>query len=249
MTELLGYALRLADDALIAAQRLAECVANAPQIEQDVACANVALDLLGQARACYAYAGAQHPEHPSEDYFAYSRADVEFTNVQLVELPNADFAFTVTRSFALAGYQRLLYSALVGSVDPDLAAIAGKAGVEVAYHFTHFAGWVVRLGDGTEESRQRMQRAVDAIWPYTYEMFESDELTRTLAARDLAPDPPSLAPDFLAAVRPVIDEATLRLPESGWRPSGGRSGRHTEGFGYLIAEMQSVARAHPGASW
>jgi ring-1,2-phenylacetyl-CoA epoxidase subunit PaaC len=243
------YALRLADDALVAGQRLSECITRSPQIEEDVAAANVALDLLGQARAFYDYAGALHPDHPTEDELAYLRSDREFTNVALVELPNVDFAHTVARHLSLAAYQQALYAALAASSDPALAAIAGKSTTEVAYHFTHFAAWTRRLGDGTEESRARMQAALDAVWPYTYEPFEGDPLTGELAAEGVAPEPAGLRPQFEAKVLPVLAEATLTVPETTWRPTGGRRGLHTEGLGYLLAEMQSVARAHPGATW
>lgn len=243
------YSVRLGDDALVAGQRLSECITRSPQIEEDVASANVALDLLGQARAFYEYAGPLHPDHPSEDGLAYLRSDREFTNVQLVELPNVDFAHTVTRHLCLAAYQLALYRELATSVDPALAAIATKAGVEVDYHFTHFAAWARRLGDGTEESHARMQAALDAIWPYTYEPFETDPLTAELAADGVAPDPAALRPAFEERVLPVLGEATLAVPDTTWRPTGGRTGRHTEGLGYLLAEMQSLARAHPGAKW
>jgi ring-1,2-phenylacetyl-CoA epoxidase subunit PaaC len=243
------YALRLADDALIGAQRLAETIADSPQIEQDVASANVALDLLGQARAGYAYAAEHHPDHPSEDDFAYLRTEGEFSNVLLVELPNADFAHTVVRMLCLAAYQRELYAGLAGSADPALAGIAGKAAKEVAYHFAHFAGWATRLGDGTAESHGRMVAALEAVWPYTYELFEPDGCTSRLAAAGIAVDPAGLRAGFDAGLAPVFAAATLDVPEGTWRPGGGRAGRHTEGFGYLLAEMQSVARAYPGTRW
>lgn len=245
----LVYALRLADDALIAAQRLAECIAKSPQIEEDVAAANISLDLLGQARACYGYAGEHHPDHPSEDDFAYRRGEREFTNALLVELPNSDFAHTVVRGLLFAGYQRLLYEGLSSSSDAALAAIALKATREVVYHFRHFSAWLLRLGDGTDESHRRAQSALEAIWPYTHELFLGDEVTGALAGSGVAPDPARARPSFDAQLQDLIAEATLAVPEGSWRPAGGRAGRHTEGFGYLIAEMQSLARAHPGAGW
>ena len=174
MSDRFAYALRLADDALVAAQRLAECITNSPQIEEDVAAANVALDLLGQARALYGYASEHHPDQPSEDDFAYLRTDREFTNVMLVELPNVDFAHTVIRQLCVASYQQALYRGLAASSEAALAGIAAKAAQEVAYHVTHFSAWVRRLGDGTAESHGRCQAALEAVWPYTHELFESD---------------------------------------------------------------------------
>lgn len=249
MNDRVTFALRAGDDALVAAQRLSECITNAPQIEEDVAAANIALDLLGQARAWYEYAGAQHPDHPSEDDFAYRRSEREFTNALLVELPNRDFAHTVVRGFAFAAYQQAFYSALSLSPDDFFSPLALKCGREVAYHVKHFSSWVVRLGDGTAESHRRSGAALEAVWPYTHELFSPDEVSDRLTAAGVAPDPAALRAPFEELVAPVLEEATLTLPETSWRPGGGRAGLHTEAFGYLLAEMQSVARAYPAAQW
>jgi ring-1,2-phenylacetyl-CoA epoxidase subunit PaaC len=222
-----NLALEVGDDALIAAQRLAEWSARAHEMEEDVALANIALDQLGVARLALSLVG-------DEDELAYLRDEQEFRNCLLVELPNGDFAMTIAKLLYLAAYQRLRYESLVAGPDEPLAAIAAKARKESAYHLDHAALWTVRLGDGTEESHQRMQRAVDDVWPYTNELFESNDLR----------------PAWLSTVEPVLAEATLERPaDGGWAPTGGRKGVHTEHLGYLLAEMQVLHRAHPGGSW
>jgi ring-1,2-phenylacetyl-CoA epoxidase subunit PaaC len=246
---LVVYALRLADDALILSQRLTLWVARAPQIEEDVALANLALDLLGQARAFFGYAGARHPDHPDEDAFAFFRDARDYTNALLVEQPDPDFAFAVLRQLLFSCYQRELYRTMATSTDGDLAAIAAAAVPEVAYHVGHARLWTLRLGDGTTESHRRAQDALDGLWPYTFELFEADPLTDKLAADGVAPGPASLAEGWRADVTETLSEATLAVPDTSWRPTGGRSGLHTEGFDYLLAEMQTLARAHPEATW
>ena len=243
------YALRLGDDALVLAQRTGEWIASAPELEEDLALGNLALDLLGQARALLTYAGEADGSGRSEDHLAYFRDEREFRNCQLVELPNGDFGATMARLLVFAAYQYELYSRLVDSADETLAAIAAKALKEVAYHRDHAGAWVIRLGDGTEESHRRMQTGLDRIWPYVHELFESDELTGELAAAKIAVDPPDLARPTLAHVRAVLAAATLDEPEPANRHSGGRQGVHTEQMGYLLAEMQHLARSHPGAQW
>ncbi|GAA0816228.1 1,2-phenylacetyl-CoA epoxidase subunit PaaC [Spirilliplanes yamanashiensis] len=220
-------ALELGDDALIAAQRLAEWCASAPELEEDLALANIALDQLGAARLFLSYAG--EADGRTEDDLAYLRDDREFRNCLLAELPNGDFAVTMAKLLFLAAAQKLRYDALAAGPDARLAAIAAKTRKETAYHLDHAARWVVRLGDGTAESHRRMQDAVDALWPYTHELGER-------AA-------------WLALVEPVLAEATLDRPADGWAPAGGRDGVHTEHLSYLLAEMQVVHRAHPGARW
>ncbi|MBF9128604.1 phenylacetate-CoA oxygenase subunit PaaC [Plantactinospora sp. S1510] len=237
----LDHLLGLADDALVAAQRLGEWVAAAPELEEDVALANIALDQLGAARLLLTYAGELEGAGRDEDALAYLRDDREFRNALLVELPNGDFAVTMAKLLFVSAYQLPLYTALTGCTDERLAAIAGKARKEVAYHLDHASLWTVRLGDGTEESHRRMQAAVDEIWPYTHELFTPDPAAPV--------DPAGLRDAFLAAVEPVLATATLDRPADGWAPSGGRSGLHTEHLSYLLAEMQVLHRAHPGARW
>lgn len=248
-----AYALRLGDDALVLAQRLCGWITGAPELEEDVALANIALDLLGQARALLSYAGRH--DGRTEDDLAYLRDEPEFRNVTLVELPNGDFAATIARQLLFSTYQRGLYDALRDSADPTLAALAAKAVKEVAYHREHAVLWTLRLGDGTEESHRRMAEGVAAAWPHVAELFTVDELLARLASRDVAVRPDALLDAWYAEVCDVLTRATLTPPEkpepatSSWRPAGGRSGVHTESFGYLLAEMQSLARRHPGAEW
>jgi len=235
------HLLALGDDALIAAQRLGEWVAAAPELEEDVALANIALDQLGAARLLLTYAGELEGAGRDEDALAYLRDDREFRNCLLVELPNGDFAVTMAKLLFLAAYQLTLYTALSGCADERLAAIASKARKEVAYHLDHARLWTVRLGDGTAESHRRMQAAVDEIWPYTHELFLPDPTAPV--------DPAGLRAEFLAIVEPVLAEATLERPADDWAPEGGRRGLHTEHLSYLLAEMQVLHRAHPGARW
>jgi ring-1,2-phenylacetyl-CoA epoxidase subunit PaaC len=244
--------LPLADDALIAAQRLSQWCARAHDMEEDVALVNIALDQLGAARLLLSYAGELEGAGRDEDALAYLRDDREFRNALLVELPNGDFAVTMAKldfavtmaklDFAvttakllfLAAAQVGRYQRLAAGTDERLAGIAAKTVKECAYHFEHAALWTIRLGDGTDESHARMQAAVDEIWPYTYELLEGTDLR----------------PEWLAVVEPVLAEATLTRPaDGGWSPRGGREGRHTEHLSYLLAEMQVLHRAHPGATW
>jgi ring-1,2-phenylacetyl-CoA epoxidase subunit PaaC len=243
------YALRLGDDALILSHRLAEWSSRAPALEEDVALTNVALDLLGQARTLLTYAGDVEGEGRSEDDLAYLRPEREFVNCQLVEQPNGDFAVTMARQLFFSTYQLELYRRLTGSTDPTLAAIAAKAVKEVDYHVDHAAGWVIRLGDGTDESHQRMQAGIDRLWPFTAELFETDEVTGRLSANGAGVDPAELQPAWEERIAKVLAEATLDRPSGGWRPSGGRHGVHSEHLGFLLAEMQHLHRSHPGATW
>jgi ring-1,2-phenylacetyl-CoA epoxidase subunit PaaC len=248
-TALAAYVLRLGDDSLVLAQRMGEWIAAAPQLEEDVALANLGLDLLGQARSLLSYAGELDGTGRSEDDLAYFRDERLFTNVQLCELPNGDFAVSMARLLVFSTYQRELYERLTASTDPMLAAIAAKAVKEVDYHRDHATQWVLRLGDGTAESHQRMQAGLERVWPYVGELFESDELTRTLAADGSGVDPAELWPAVDAYLEQVLGEATLTRPDTGYQHTGGRRGIHTEHLGYLLAELQHLARSHPGASW
>ncbi|MFC7549115.1 1,2-phenylacetyl-CoA epoxidase subunit PaaC [Plantactinospora sp. GCM10030261] len=235
------YLLGLGDDALIAAQRLSEWAARAPEMEEDIALANIALDQLGAARLLLTYAAEREAAGRDEDALAFLRDDREFRNCLLVELPDGGFAGTMAKLLFLSAYQVPLYTALSGCADDRLAAIAAKARKESAYHLDHSSLWTVRLGDGTEESHRRMQDAVDEFWPYTAELFDADPAAPV--------DPARLRGEFDATVSAVLDEATLRRPADRWAPGGGRTGLHTEHLSYLLAEMQVVHRAHPGARW
>jgi ring-1,2-phenylacetyl-CoA epoxidase subunit PaaC len=243
--DLYVYVLRLGDDALIAAQRMGEWIAHAPQLEEDVALGNIGLDQLGQARSLLAYAGSLADK--SEDDLAYFRDERDFTNLLICERPNGDFAVTMARLLYFATYQHLLYDALQGSSDETLAGVAAKAVKEVAYHVDHATQWVVRLGDGTQESHRRMQAGLETMWPYTQEMLASDDLVGRLGG--VAVDPAGFADEWHRRVAAVIEESTCALPEATYEHTGGREGKHTEAMGYLLAEMQHIARSHPGATW
>jgi ring-1,2-phenylacetyl-CoA epoxidase subunit PaaC len=241
------YALGLGDDALILGQRLAEWVTRAPQIEEDVALGNIALDLLGQARTLLTYAGEVENAGRDEDDLAYLRDDRDFRNAHLVEIPGGDFAVTMARLLAFSAYQYELYRALLDSGDATLAGLAGKAVKEVAYHRDHATQWVLRLGDGTATSHARMQAGLDRVWPYVDELFESDQVAAALG--DVAVDPATLRPAWESYVEQVIAQATLRRPQPTWIARGGRDGVHTEHLGHLLAEMQHLHRSHPGVTW
>jgi ring-1,2-phenylacetyl-CoA epoxidase subunit PaaC len=244
------YALRLGDDALILAQRLGEWSACAPELEEDIALTNLALDLLGQARSLLALAGTRAGEGSTEDDLAFLRSEREFRNLRIVEQPNGDFAGAVVRQLLFSTYQLELYGKLSASVDEDLAAVAAKAVKEVAYHRDHAVKWTLRLGDGTRYSRRRMLYALEQLWPFTPEMFETDVLTAHLVEAGVAPDPALIRSSWEPFVQEVLERATLPVPELGTRRvSGGRRGEHGEVLGYLLAEMQWLHRSHPGVTW
>jgi ring-1,2-phenylacetyl-CoA epoxidase subunit PaaC len=248
-TPLVLYALRRADDALILGHRLSEWCGHAPALEEDMALANMGLDLLGQARELYSYAAKIEARGNDEDAFAYLRDVRQYRNLLLLEQPNGDFARTMARQFFYAAFADLYWRAMMKSGDATLAAIAAKSEKESAYHLRHSSEWMVRLGDGTEESHRRAQTAVDDLWAYTGEMFEVDESERALIERGAAVDPATLHPRWLKTVSGVMGEATLVLPESGWMQRGGRGGKHSEHLGHLLSELQSMQRTFPGATW
>ncbi len=254
---LFRYTVALADDALISAQRMGEWIASAPQLEEDVALGNIALDLLGQARSLLTYAGQVEESGRDEDALAYFRNEREFLNVQLVERSydqpdgqrGGDFAVAMARLLMLSTYQMELYSWLRTSTDETLSAIAAKAVKEVDYHRDHATMWVLRLGDGTEESHVRMQAGLDAEWPYHRELFEGAHVDPALLEAGVAVDPGLLREPWDARVSQVLAQATLGIPDVRRAVTGGRRGVHTEQMGYLLAEMQHLARSHPGATW
>jgi ring-1,2-phenylacetyl-CoA epoxidase subunit PaaC len=249
-TALTQYVLGLADDALILAQRLGAWVTRAPQIEEDMALANIALDLLGQARTLLTYAGEVEGRGRDEDDLAYLRDEREFLNVHLVEIENGDFAVTMARQLIFAAYQFELYTALSSSSDSTLAGLAEKALKEVTYHRDHATQWVLRLGDGTAESHARMQAGLDATWPYIDELFDATDIATLLAALPgIVVDPSTLRPAWSTYVHGVLDAATMAQPQPGWRSRGGRRGYHSEALGHLLPELQNLHRSHPGATW
>ena len=243
------YCLRLGDDALVLAQRLSEWAARSPQLEEDVALLNLALDLLGQARSLLTLAGEREGSGRDEDDLAFLRDETDFVNAQICELDGGDFGRTMARQLLVSAYALPMWQQLTSSADAGIAGIAGKAVKEAAYHLDHARSWVVRLGDGTDESHRRVQQGLDEVWPHAAELFERDALLERLVERGVAADPTMLEPVWRASVDAVLAEATLTVPDTTWRPTGGRGGMHTEAFGYLLAEMQHLHRSHPGASW
>jgi ring-1,2-phenylacetyl-CoA epoxidase subunit PaaC len=246
---LFEYALRLADDALLLGHRLSEWCGRAPTLEEDMALANIGLDLIGQARSLYAYAGKVEGAGRDADRLAYLREGREYRNLLLVELPNGDFAQTIVRQLLYAVFMVPFWERLQGSKDQTLAAIAAKSVKEARYHLRHAAEWVIRLGDGTEESRDRTVAALDELWPWTGELFEQDADERALVEAGVAVDRAAVKPAWDATVDRVLAEATLTRPADGWMQTGGRRGVHTEHLGYILAELQHLQRSHPGAVW
>ena len=234
--------LELADDHLVLGHRVSEWCGHAPMLEEDLAMPNMALDLIGTARTLYEYAAKLEGKGQSEDDMAYLRGALEYRNCLLVERPNGDFAHTMLRQFFFAAFMKPYWQAALNSDDEVVRGVAGKADKEMAYHIRHAGEWVIRLGDGTEESTRRMQEAVVDLAIYTDELFEESDTSAL-------PNRADIRPAWTATVAHVFAEAGLELPETKYPQSGGRSGKHGESLGHLLAEMQSVYRAHPGASW
>ncbi|MEH2535866.1 ring-1,2-phenylacetyl-CoA epoxidase subunit PaaC [Bradyrhizobium sp. AZCC 1588] len=248
-TPLVLYTLRRADDALILGHRLSEWCGHAPMLEEDMALANMGLDLLGQARELYCYAAKVEGRGNDEDKFAYLRDVRQYRNLLLLEQPNGDFARTTVRQFLYAAFADLYWRAMMRSTDTTLAAVAAKSEKESAYHVRHCSEWIIRLGDGTEESHRRTQAAIDELWAFTGEMFSVDDSERGLIDAGIAIEPATLRPQWLKTVSDVVREATLVLPDNNWMQQGGRSGRHSEHLGHLLSELQSMQRTFPGATW
>jgi ring-1,2-phenylacetyl-CoA epoxidase subunit PaaC len=246
---LLAYVLGLADDALVLGHRLSQWSGQAPMLEEDIALSNLALDLIGQARLLYAYAGEVEGKGRTEDDLAYLRDEHAYRNVLLVEQPNGDFAATMVRQLLYAAFMHPYHQALATSADTRLAEIAAKAVKEMAYHVRHAAEWVIRLGDGTDESRARTAGALEDLWMYTGELFEMGEGERDLAARRIAVDRTAVRPKWEATINSTLAEANLGRPADRWMQSGGRAGRHSEHLGHLLAGMQVLNRANPGVTW
>jgi len=243
------YLLYLGDNCLILGQRLAALCGHGPALEENIAITNVALDLIGQARLWLTYAGEVEGRGRDEDKLAFLRDGHEFRNCLLVEQPNGNYAETTARQFYFDTWHYFALNALSRSTDARVADIAAKSLKEVRYHLERSSEWVVRLGDGTEESHRKMQAALDWLWSYTGELFEASAVDAALVAEGVAFDPASIRGDWLAHVKEVIEEATLALPSGTWMQRGGREGRHSEHLGYLLAEMQFLQRAYPGAQW
>ena len=246
---LLTYVLRLGDNALVTGQRMIERVAGEPELEQELANANFALDYIGQARMLYTYAGELEGEGRDEDDFAYLRDSQAFRNFLLAEQPNGHFGDSIVRQFLYESFYLLQLEALANCNDQRLAEIAARAEKEIRYHLRHASGWMIRLGDGTEESHARMQASLDEHWQYTGEFFAGDDIDARVRDEFGGPDLDKIAAAWRDNVASVLAEANLAAPEDAFMKVGGREGKHTEHLGYLVAEMQHLQRAFPGATW
>jgi len=249
MSAAAAYVLRLADLSLVLGQRLGEWIGHAPAIEEDLGLANTALDLIGQARLLLAYAGEIEGRGRSEDDLAFLRDQGEFRNPVLAEQPNGDFGQTIVRQVLIDAFQLELYERLAESADARLAAIAAKSVKETRYHFRYSAGWLVRLGDGTEESRARVQSALEKFWPLTVELFAEDDLDRAMADAGIAPRLDEVRAAWVLRIEALLAEATLTRPSDRVYSWFGKRGQHSEHLGYMLAEMQQLQRTHPGARW
>ncbi len=245
----IDYLLRLGDNALILGQRLGEWCGHGPILEEDIALTNLSLDLIGQARSVLSYAGEIEGKGRDEDRLAFFRDTQQFKNVLLVEQPNGHFGDTIARQFYYDHFAWLLFDALQASNDAQLAAIAAKSLKEVTYHRRHSSEWVIRLGDGTAESHEKIQQSISDLWSFTGEMYTADELDRRVAASGLGADLDEIAKYWKQNVAGVLAQAGLSLPESGWMQTGGKKGVHSEHLGFVLAEMQHLPRMYPDAQW
>ena len=243
------YAIRLGDDALVLGHRLSEWCGNGPFLEEDLALANVALDYLGRARMFFNYAAELAADGSTEDTYAYTRDCREFRNLLINELPRGDFAFTMARQYLVDEFSMAFMQALCGSNDPVLAGIAEKARKEARYHLRRSTDWMLRLGDGTPESHNRLQQAMTDIWGYTQEMFEIDELEESLIKAGIAVDVVALKQAWSSRVSETLVQATIEQPRDDWSVSGGRRGIHTEALGHMLSELQFLQRAYPAQQW
>ncbi|MCE2713141.1 MAG: phenylacetate-CoA oxygenase subunit PaaC [Cryomorphaceae bacterium] len=249
MSTLFNYILKLGDDSLILGHRLSEWCGHGPILEEDIALTNISLDLVGQATTLLNYAGELEGKGRDGDALAFLRYDREYKNLLLVEQPNGDFGVTMMRQFLFDAYRLPLFVKLQTSTDETLAAIAEKSLKETKYHLKHSSEWVIRLGDGTEESHKRIQDALDTLWRYTDELFLQDDLDLELIEKGIVPDLEEIRKDWQKTVDTVFNEATLELPKNNWKFSGGRNGMHSEHLGYILAELQYMQRAYPNMKW
>ena len=249
MRDTFEYLLRLGDDRLVLGHRLSEWCGHAPILEEDIALANMALDLVGQANLLLTLAAETEGSGRDADALAFLRDAIDYRNVLLVELPKGDFAFTIARQFFFSVYATLLAQRLQSSANEDLGGIAGKMFKESQYHVRHAGNWMVRLGDGTDESHARLQAAVDELWRYTGELFLSDALEQGLVARGVAADSSQVHEEWRRQVEQVVSQGGIKIPDVKWMQRGGREGKHTEHLGHMLAEMQVLQRQHPGAAW
>lgn len=246
---LIKYCLRLGDDSLILGNRLSELCSNGPFLEEDIAMTNIALDLIGQTRIIYSYAAELEGKGNTEDDYAYKRPEEDFQSALLTEQPNGHFGNTMARQMVYSVFYYHLFKELSKSPDEKLAAYAAKSLKETTYHMRHACEWVVRLGDGTEESKWKMQDAMNDIWSYRHELFEKDEVDNKLVDVGIIPDTANFLEDFDTSISEVLNRATLDSPEEGWKATGGRKGQHSEYLGRMLAEFQYLPRAYPDAKW
>jgi ring-1,2-phenylacetyl-CoA epoxidase subunit PaaC len=246
---LFEYVLRLSDDSLILGQRLGEWCGHGPILEEDIALTNISLDLIGQAISLYDFAAELEGAGRNHDQLAYLRFENEYKNVLMVEQPNGDFAMTILRQFFFDAFRLPLYEALMQSPVEQLAAIAAKSVKETRYHLKHTSEWVIRMGDGTEESHQRAQAAIDHLWRYTNELFYEDAHDQALQAAGLVPKMAAIHAKWTETVTAILNEATLVIPANNWKFEGGREGRHSEHMGYILSNLQYMQRAYPNMEW
>jgi len=246
---LFEYVLRIADDILILGQRLGEWCGHGPILEEDIAMTNIALDLIGQSISLYDFAAELEGTGKNHDQLAYLRYENEYKNILLVEQPNGDFAMTILRQFFFDAFRLPFYEALMQSPVAQLAAVAAKSVKETRYHLKHTSEWVIRMGDGTDESHQRAQAAIDHLWRYTNELFYENEVDQTLQAEGKVPALSAIRTQWLSTVTNVLSEATLQIPTNDWKFDGGREGRHSEHMGYILSDLQYMQRAYPNMEW
>jgi ring-1,2-phenylacetyl-CoA epoxidase subunit PaaC len=249
MNPLFEYIVRLGDDSLILGHRLSEWCGHGPILEEDIAMTNIALDLVGQATNLLNYAGEVEGKGRNGDGLAFLRFDREYKNVLLVEQPNGDFAMTMMRQFLFDTYRKMLFERLQQATDETLAAIAEKSLKETKYHLKHSSEWIIRMGDGTDESHTRVQNALNTLWRYSSELFYSDETDRLLLEQGVLPDMSSIQLDWNKYVNQVFEEAGITIPSNNWKHEGGRIGMHSEHLGYILAELQFMQRAYPNMEW
>src|SRR5574343_94465 len=249
MNSLFEYVLRLGDDSLLLGHRLSEWCGHGPILEEDIAMTNISLDLVGQATSLLGYAGELEGNGRDADALAFLRFDRDYKNVLLVEQPNGDFGMTMLRQFFFDAYRKPLFEKLQHSTDQHLAAIAEKSLKETKYHLKHSSEWVIRLGDGTEESNARIQDSLNTLWRYTNELFFKDEVDAELVEKGIVPSLQEIQNEWNATVTAVLNEATLTIPTNNWKQEGGRKGLHSEHLGYILAELQYMQRAYPNMQW
>lgn len=249
MNSLFEYILRIGDDSLILGHRLSEWCGHGPILEEDIAMTNISLDLVGQATSLLSYAGEVEGKGRDADALAFLRFDREYKNLLLVEQPNGDFGMTMMRQFLFDAFRKPLYERLQNSTDKQLSAIAEKSLKETKYHLKHSSEWVIRLGDGTEESHNRIQDSLNTLWRYTSELFFEDEVDAEMHRLGIAPNMSEVFDEWNSTVHAVLEEATLQIPTNNWKHEGGRKGMHSEHLGHILAEMQYMQRAYPNMEW